>query len=180
VGPRWRAAAAIGWVLPSRRASDTRAGGAGLDIISGDLPAARRAIALRLAVLVRDGEAGRGRARALTGGAGPAAPRQAQLRGNAKFGVAPLPHCADMLSAMENSDFRKVLPGQKSCNKPLHRHTTDRGAPCALYPAVKRSMSRASPVLRNSSTSCDQAKSESASQEQIACRFRAVDVQALW
>ena len=33
---QWLAAAAIACVLPSRRASYARAGGAGLDIISGD------------------------------------------------------------------------------------------------------------------------------------------------
>jgi hypothetical protein len=75
-----------------------------------------------------------------------------------QVGAAPIPHCADMLNAMENSDFRKVRPCQKSCNKPLHCHTTDRSAPWALYPAIKRSMSRASPVLRNSSTNCDREK----------------------
>jgi hypothetical protein len=87
-------------------------------------------------------------ARALTGVAwsgiaspGPTA-RQRQV------GAAPLPHCADTLSAMENSDFRKVRPCPESCDKPLQCHTTDRGAPCALYPAIKRSVVCASPVLR--------------------------------
>jgi hypothetical protein len=41
-------------VLPSRRASDTRAGAPGS--ISGDLPAARRTVSLRPAALIRDGE----------------------------------------------------------------------------------------------------------------------------
>ena len=89
--------------------------------------------------------------------------------------AASLAHCADMLSAKENPNSCKVRPCQKSCDKSLHCHTIDRGAPWALYPAIKRSMSRASPVPRDSSTSCDQAKSESAPQEQIAC-----DMQALW
>jgi hypothetical protein len=126
------------------------------------------------------GEAGRARARALRGVGWSGSASPGPTAEQCQVGAASLPHCADMLSAMENSDFRKVRQCQKSCNKPLHRHTTDRGAPCALYPAIKRSMSRTSPVLRSSSTSCDQAKSGSASQEQIACRFRAVDMQALW
>ncbi len=64
-------------------------------------------------------------------------------------------HCADLLSAKENPDSCNVRLSQKSCDKLLHCHTTDRGAPCAFYPAIKRSMVCASPVPRNSSTSCD-------------------------
>ena len=101
-------------------------------------------------------------------------------RQNARLGSAPTTHCADLLTARENLRCCNVRSCQKKCDKALYYLTTDRGAPCAFYPAIKRSMSRASPVLRNSSTSCDQAKSGSASQEQIACRFRAVDMQALW
>jgi hypothetical protein len=65
-----------------------------------------------------------------------------------------------MLSAMKNSDFRKVRPCQKSCNKPLHCHTTDRGAPCALYPAIKRSMFRVLSVVRCSLLNCDQTRAK--------------------
>jgi hypothetical protein len=89
--------------------------------------------------------------------------------GQRQVGAAPLPHCADMLSALENSDSRKVRPCQKSCNKPLHRHTTDRGAPCALYPAIKRSTSPASSAVRHSSTNCDEKRPRKAWQEQISC-----------
>jgi hypothetical protein len=46
----------IAGVLPSRRACDARAGGMRLDIIRGDLPAARRTVGFRLAALIRDGE----------------------------------------------------------------------------------------------------------------------------
>ena len=101
-------------------------------------------------------------------------------RQDAKLGPVPATHCADLLTARENLRCCNVRRCQENCDKLLHWLTTDRGAPFALYPAIKRSMSRASPVLRNSSTSCDQTKSGSASQEQIACRFRAVDMQALW
>ena len=37
-----------------RRASDARAGGAGLDMIRGDLPAARRTVGFRPATLIRE------------------------------------------------------------------------------------------------------------------------------
>jgi hypothetical protein len=87
-------------------------------------------------------------ARALTGVGWSGSASPGPTAGQRQVGTAPLPHCADMLSALENSDSRKVRPCQKSCNKPLHRHTTDGGAPCALYPATKRSVVCASPVLR--------------------------------
>ena len=74
--------------------------------------------------------------------------------------AASLAHCADMLSAKENPNSCKVRPCQKSCDKSLPCHTIDRSAPWSFYPAIKRSMSRASPALRNSLTSCDQAKSQ--------------------
>ena len=90
--------------------------------------------------------------------------------------VSATTHCADFLSAKENPDSCNVRLSQKNCDKLLHCHTTDRGAPCAFYPAIKRSMSRASPVLRRSSTNCDEAKSGRASQEQIPA---AVDMPAL-
>ena len=94
--------------------------------------------------------------------------------------AASLAHCADMLSAKENPNSCKVQLCQKSCDNSLHRHAIDRDAPWALYPAIKRSLISSSRILRNSSTSCDQAKSGNASQEQIARRFRAVAMQALW
>jgi hypothetical protein len=72
--------------------------------------------------------------------------------------AAPLAHCADMLSAKENPDPCKVRPCQKSCDKSLHCHAIDRSAPWALYPAIKRSMSRASPFPRRPSPNCDRAK----------------------
>jgi hypothetical protein len=87
-------------------------------------------------------------ARAVTGDGWSGSASLAPTAGQPQVGAASRPRCADMLSAMENSDFRKVRPCQKSCSKPLHRHTTDRGAPWALYPAVKRSVVCASPVLR--------------------------------
>jgi hypothetical protein len=111
----------------------------------------------RMAVNAGPAGAGQGRqpakpgarkARALTGVGWSGSASPGATAGQRQVGAAPLLHCADMLSAMENSDFRKVRPCQKSCNKPLHLHTTDRGAPCALYPAIKRSVVCASPVLR--------------------------------
>jgi hypothetical protein len=89
-------------------------------------------------------------------------------------------HCTDLLSTKQNPDSCNVRRCQENCDKSLRCHTTDRRAPWVLYPAIKRSVVCASPVLRNSSTSCDQAKSESASLEQISCRFRAVGKHALW
>ena len=52
----------------------------------------------------------------------------------------PFAHCADFLSAKENSDSCKVRPRQESCDKPLECLTTDRGGPCAFYPAVQSSV----------------------------------------
>ena len=49
-------------------------------------------------------------------------------------------HCADLLSAKENLDSCNVRRCLKSCDKSLHCHTTDRGAPCAFYPAGSRSL----------------------------------------
>jgi hypothetical protein len=67
--------------------------------------------------------------------------------------AASLAHCADRLSTKENPNSCKVRPCQKSCDKSLHCHTIDRGAPWALYPAIKRSIVCASPVLRYPSPS---------------------------
>jgi hypothetical protein len=47
---------------------------------------------------------------------------------------------------------------QKDCDKPLYCHTTDRGAPCVFYPAIKRSVVCALSFVRCSSTNCDEAK----------------------
>ena len=63
-------------------------------------------------------------------------------------------HCADLLSAKENPDSCNVRRCRKNCDKSLHCHTTDRGAPCAFYPAIRRSASPASSVVRHSSTNC--------------------------
>jgi hypothetical protein len=119
------------------------------------------------------GEAGRARARALTGVGWSGSASPDPTAGQRQVGAAPLPRCADMLSAMENLVFRKVRLCQKSCNKPLHRHTTDRGAPCALYPALKRLVVCASPVLRYPSPNCDRRKDKPTAPavnfEQIRC-----------
>jgi hypothetical protein len=61
--------------------------------------------------------------------------------------AASLAHCADMLSAKENPYSCKARPCQKSCDNSLHCHTIDRDAPWSLYPAIKRSVVCASPVL---------------------------------
>jgi hypothetical protein len=73
-------------------------------------------------------------------------------------GSASAPHCTNLSSAKENMVSRKVRPCQKSCDKSLRCHTIDRGAPCALYPAIKRSTSRASTLTRHSSTNCYETK----------------------
>jgi hypothetical protein len=87
--------------------------------------------------------------------------------------AASLAHCADMLSAKENPNSCKVRPCQKSCDKSLHCHTIDRGAPWALYPAIKRSVVCASPVLRYPSPNCDRRKDKptvpAVNSEQIRC-----------
>ena len=67
--------------------------------------------------------------------------------------------CTDFLSAKENPDSRNVRRCQKNCDKLLHYLTIDRRAPWSLYPAIKRSVSRASSVVRHSSTNCDEPKS---------------------
>jgi len=46
--------------------------------------------------------------------------------------------CTDLLSAKENPDSCNVRRCQKNCDKLLHCQTIDRGAPWALYPAIKR------------------------------------------
>jgi hypothetical protein len=115
------------------------------------------------------GEAGRARALTGVGWSGSASP--GPTVGQRQVGAAALPHCADMLSAMENSDFRKVRPCQKSCSKPLHRHTTDRGAPCALYPALKRSVVCASPVLRYPSPNRHRTKTRTSGTQLISRVF---------
>jgi hypothetical protein len=79
-------------------------------------------------------------------------------RHDAKFGSMPATHCADLLTGGENHRCCNVRSCPKKCDKALYYLTTDRGAPCAFYPALKRSMSRASPVVRRSSINCDQAK----------------------
>ncbi len=113
------------------------------------------------------------RARALTGVGWSGSASPGPTAEQRQVCAAPLPHCTDMLSAMENSDFRKVRPCQKSCNKPLHCHTTDRRAPCALYPAIKRSVVCASPVLRYPSPNRDRRKDKptapTVNSEQIRC-----------
>src|SRR5271166_2246756 len=64
------------------------------------------------------------------------------------LGSVPATHCADLLTARENLRSCNVRSYQKKCDKALYYLTTDRGAPCALYPAIKRSVVCASPVLR--------------------------------
>jgi len=82
-------------------------------------------------------------------------------------------HCADLLSAKENPDSCNVRRCQKSCYKSLRCHTTDRGAPCAFYPALKRSVVCASPVLCYPSPNCDRRKVKPTApvvnSEQIRC-----------
>jgi hypothetical protein len=46
--------------------------------------------------------------------------------------------CTDLLSAKENPDSCNVRRCQKNCDRLLHCQTIDRGAPWALYPAIKR------------------------------------------
>src|SRR5271155_2838479 len=79
-------------------------------------------------------------------------------RHDAKLGSVPATHCADLLTGGENHRCCNVRSCLKKCDKALYYLTTDRGAPCAFYPAIKRSKSRASLVLRNSSTNCDEPK----------------------
>ncbi len=62
-------------------------------------------------------------------------------------------HCTDFLSAKENPDSCNVRRCQKNCDKLLHYLTIDRRAPWSLYPAIKRSMVCASPILRHPSPS---------------------------
>jgi len=79
-------------------------------------------------------------------------------RHDAKLGSVPATHCADLLTAGENHRCCNVRSCPKKCDKPLYYLTTDRGAPCAFYPALKRSTCCASSVVRCSSTNCDKAK----------------------
>jgi hypothetical protein len=78
--------------------------------------------------------------------------------------AASLAHCTDMLSAKENPNSCKVRLCQKSCEKSLHCHMIDRGAPWSLSPAIKRSVVCASPVVRYPSPNCDQAKARRSAQ----------------
>jgi hypothetical protein len=69
-------------------------------------------------------------------------------RQDAKLRSVPATHCADLLTARENLRCCNVRSYQKECDKALCYLTTDRGAPCALYPAIKRSVVCTSTVLR--------------------------------
>lgn len=73
-------------------------------------------------------------------------------------------HCTDPLSAKENPGSCNVRRCQKNCDKLLHCLTIDRGAPWSLYPAIKRSVVCASPLLRYPSPNCDQAKARRSAQ----------------
>jgi hypothetical protein len=79
-------------------------------------------------------------------------------RHDAKLGSAPTTHCADLLTARENLRCCNVRSCQKKCDKALYYLTTDRGAPCALYPAITWSTSCAPSIVRHSPTDCDQVK----------------------
>ena len=58
-----------------------------------------------------------------------------------QVGLGATTHCADLLTARENLRCCNVRSCQKKCDKALYYLTTDRGAPCAFYPAIKRSVS---------------------------------------
>src|SRR5205085_12367278 len=79
-------------------------------------------------------------------------------RRDARLGSVPATHCADLLTSRENLRCCNVRSYQKKCDKALYYLTTDRGAPCAFYPAIKRSVVCIAPVLRCSSANCDEAK----------------------
>jgi hypothetical protein len=64
---------------------------------------------------------------------------------------------------------------RKSANGPSRRARRT----LALYPAIKRSESRASSVVRHSPTNCDQPKLGRASSEGIPSWFGTVDMSAL-
>lgn len=93
--------------------------------------------------------------------------------------AASLAHCADMLSAKENPNSCKVRPCQKSCDKSLHSHTIDRGAPWALYPAIKRSVVCAWPVLRYSSPNRDRTKTRTSRTRPGSARISSVSAAPL-
>ena len=84
-------------------------------------------------------------------------------RQDAELGSVPATHCADLLTARENLRCCNVHSCQKKCEKALYYLTTDRDAPCALYPAVKRSVVCASPVLRYRSPNRDRTKTRTSS-----------------
>jgi hypothetical protein len=69
-------------------------------------------------------------------------------RQDAKLAPVPATHRADLLTARENLRCCNVRRCQENCDKLLHWLTTDRGATLRLYPAIKRSIVCASPVLR--------------------------------
>jgi DNA-binding transcriptional LysR family regulator len=92
----------------------------------------------------------------------------------------PEPHCADMLSAMETQisarcgHARKVAISLCTVTRPTAAHL----APFILLSSGRCLVPRQShEILRQVAIRQNRG---SASQEQIACRFRAVDTQALW
>jgi hypothetical protein len=101
-------------------------------------------------------------------------------RQDAKLGSVPTTHCADLLTARENLRCCNVRSCQKKCDKALYYLTTDRGAPCALYPAIVRSAVGASPILRYASLNCEVPKPGEAPRQQFACRLIAAAMLSLW
>jgi hypothetical protein len=100
-------------------------------------------------------------------------------RQDAKLGPVQATHCADLLTARENLRCCNVRRCQENCDKLLHWLTTDRGAPWALYPAIKRSVVCASPVLRYPSPNRHRTKPGQAGGEQVPHGFGAVDIPGL-
>ena len=93
------------------------------------------------------------------------------------MGSVPTTHCADLLTARENLRCRNVRSNQKKCDKALYYLKTDRGAPCALYPALVRSAVCAASILRCPSLKHDLTKAarsiRAALSVQNHCRARA-------
>src|SRR5579863_3073716 len=95
-------------------------------------------------------------------------------RQDAKLGSAPTTHCADLLTARENLRCCNVRSCQKKCDKALYYLTTDRGAPCAFYPAIKRSVVCAPRVSPEPPLKYDQTKKSSNHENSPAPAFVAV------
>jgi hypothetical protein len=98
---------------------------------------------------------------------------------DAELGSMPSAHCADTLTAREILRSCNVCSYQEKCDKALYYLTTDRGAPCALYPAIKRSVVRASPGLRYPSQDRRRKIPGQAGREQVRRGFGAVNMPGL-